>query len=327
MPGASWRNAFISRSTPLVRVADPISTGQTRPSRSSLARSSNTLSRGGWISSSNCSISSSSWSASVSSMEKRAVFSRSSASPSSGMTSDLSVLLVDEGALEREIDEAGDELAREGRDLPQQQLVARRRLQQREHVVDGRIGLVDLVDEQEARNVLLLELAQDELQLRDLLLVQLADHDRRVDGGQRRAHVVDEFDRAGTIDEGVAVAHEIGGGDGNLHAHAVMAGFLAAVADRGPRIHRALAPDHAGAGEDRFEQRRLAALERAHQRNAPWTRSSCAVLCHTRLPCSPETRPSWNRVGRTTIVSGNGGDWQEASVYGAPRSATALIQP
>ena len=53
-------SAFISRSTPLVRVATPISTGQTMPSRNSLARSSNTLSRGGSMSSSSCSISSSS---------------------------------------------------------------------------------------------------------------------------------------------------------------------------------------------------------------------------------------------------------------------------
>ena len=113
------------------------------------------------------------------------------------------VLLVDEGALEREIDEAGDDVAREGRNLPQQQLAARGRLQHREHVVDGGIRLVDLVEKQEARNLLLFELAQDELQLRDLLLVQLAHHDRGVDRGQRRAHVVDEFDRAGTIDEGV----------------------------------------------------------------------------------------------------------------------------
>ena len=112
-----------------------------------------------------------------------------------------SVLLVDEGAFEREIDEPGDELAGEGRNLPQQQLAARGRLQQRERLVDGGIGLVDLVEKQKARNVLLLELAQDELQLRNLLLVQLADHDRRIDRGQRRAHVMDEFDRAGAIDE------------------------------------------------------------------------------------------------------------------------------
>ena len=60
MPGDSWRSAFSSRNTPLARVAVPISTGQTSPSRNSRVRSSNTLSRGGWMSSSNCSISSSS---------------------------------------------------------------------------------------------------------------------------------------------------------------------------------------------------------------------------------------------------------------------------
>ena len=56
-PGASWRSAFNSRSTPFARVATPSSTGTTRRSRNSLARSSNTLSRGGSISSSNCSMS------------------------------------------------------------------------------------------------------------------------------------------------------------------------------------------------------------------------------------------------------------------------------
>ena len=153
--------------------------------------------------------------------------------------------------------------------------------------MNGGIGLVDLVEEQEARNLLIFELAQDQLQLRDLLLVHLADHDRRVDRRQRRAHVVDEFDRARAIDEGVGLAHEGRGGDREFDAHAVVARFLAGVADGGSRIDRALALDRAGAREDRLEQRGLAALERAHQRDAPWTRGSCAVLCHIRLPGRP----------------------------------------
>ena len=194
------------------------------------------------------------------------------------------MLLVDECAFEREIDKAGDDLAGEGRDLPQQQLAARRGLQHPQHLVDGRVRLVDLVDEQEARNLLLFELAQDELELRNLLLVELADHDRGVDGRQRRAHVVDELDGAGTVDEAVVIAHEIGGGDGDLDAHPVMARLLAGVADGVACLDRALARNGAGAGEDRFEQRGLAALERAHQRDAPWTRSSCAVLCHLPPP-------------------------------------------
>ena len=45
---------------------------------------------------------------------------------------------------------------------------------------------VDLVDEQEARDVRLLELAQHDLERRDLPLVRLADHDGGVAGRQRR---------------------------------------------------------------------------------------------------------------------------------------------
>src|SRR5438045_1821052 len=53
-----------------------------------------------------------------------------------------------------------------------------------------------------------------------------------------------------------------------------MTRFLAGVADRALRVDRALTLDRAGAGEDRFEQRRLAALERAHQP------SHRACVCH-----------------------------------------------
>ena len=63
----------------------------------------------------------------------------------------------------------------------------------------------------------------------------------RVDRRQHRAHVVDEFDRAGAIEEGVAVAHEIGGGDVDLDAHLVMRALPAGVADRGACFDRALA--------------------------------------------------------------------------------------
>ena len=71
------------------------------------------------------------------------------------------------------------------------------------------IGLVDLVEEQDARDFLVFQLAQDELKLRDLLLVHFADDDGDVDRRQHRAHVVDELDRAGAIEKRVGVAHEI----------------------------------------------------------------------------------------------------------------------
>ena len=197
------------------------------------------------------------------------------------------VLLVDKRAFEREIDEPGDEIARKRRNLPQQQLAPRGRLQDPEHVVNGGIGFVDLVQKQETRNVLGFELAQNELELRHFLLVELAHHDRGVDRRQRHPHIVDEFDRARKIDERVGVAHEGGAGHREFDAHLVIACFLARVTDRIPRLDRTLALNRASAGKDRFEQGRLAALEWAHQRDAPWTRGSCAVLCHFRLPNSP----------------------------------------
>src|SRR5262245_65805218 len=106
---------------------------------------------------------------------------------------------------------------------------------------------------------------------------------------------MDEFDRAWRIDKSIVVALEAGGGDGDFDAHLVVTRFLAGVTHGVARVDRALALDRPGASEDRLEQCRLAALERAHQRNAPWTRRSCAVLCHVRLPNPPRCGPLRDR--------------------------------
>ena len=116
-----------------------------------------------------------------------------------------------------------------------------------------------------------------------LLLVGLADHDRGIDRGNRGAHVVREFDRARTIDKGVAVAHETGRGGGEADAHLVMAGLGAGIADGSSGIDAAGAGDGARARQDRFKKCGFTALERAHQRNAPWTAGTSDVLSHCRL--------------------------------------------
>ena len=103
------------------------------------------------------------------------------------------------------------------------------------------------------RNLLVLELAQDELKLRHFLLVHFAYDHRRVDRRQHGAHVVDKFHRAGTIEEGVGVAHEIGGGDREFDAHAMMAGFLAGIANSVAGLDGALALNNPRAGEDCLE--------------------------------------------------------------------------
>ncbi len=228
------------------------------------------------------------------------------------------MLLVDVGAFEREVDEADDDIVRPDRNLAQHQRHARGGLQQFQGLADALVGLVDLVEEQEARDFQVFELAQDQLQLRDLLLVRLAHHHRGVDRGQRRAHIVNEFDRAGAIDEGVVVAEEIRGRDRELDAHLVVTRFRRSIADRRAGLDRSLSRDRAGARQDRLKQRGLAALEGAHQCDAPGTLGTgAAVSCHVRLPSAelPRSAVCWFR---DNIVSGERatGKWNGLSFRG-----------
>ena len=193
------------------------------------------------------------------------------------------VFAIDEGAFQRQIDEARDQLAVPDRNLPQHQRDARCRLQGRERLADALVGAVDLVEKQKARDAEILELAQDDLQLRQLALVGLADHDRGIDRRNRRAHVVREFHRTRTIDEGVTVAHEARGGGGEADAHLVVAGLGAGIANGSSGIDAAGAGDRAGARQYCFKKCGFTALERAHQCNAPWTAGTSDVLSHCRL--------------------------------------------
>ena len=177
------------------------------------------------------------------------------------------VLAIDEGALERQIDEAGGDAVLPDRNLAQQQRRARRRLQQGQGFADARRGRVDLVEEQDARHIEVFEFAQDHAQGRQLSLVGLADDDGRVAQRQDVARLMRKLDRAGAVDESVAVAEIVDGGDIGLDAGGVGARLGAGIADRRAVAHRSLARQGAGAGEDAFEQGRLAALERADQRN------------------------------------------------------------
>jgi hypothetical protein len=200
----------------------------------------------------------------------------------------LGVLAVNEGALEREIDEALDDVVLPDRNLPQHQRHARGRLQERDGLAHALVDLVDFVQEQKARKLQFFELAQHQLQLRDFLLVGFADHDRGVDRRQRRAHVLGKLDGARAVQERIGVAEERCGGDRKLGAHPVGAGLGAGVADRVAGFDGAGPLQHAGAGEDRFEQRGFAGLKRAHDRDATGPRRSAVVgslsVRHGRLP-------------------------------------------
>jgi hypothetical protein len=87
------------------------------------------------------------------------------------------MLLVDEGALQRQIHEARHDRALHDRQLPQDQRLRGGGLQPGEHVARRGIGLVHLVDEEDARQPDLVELLQDQLQGGGLLVVGLADDD------------------------------------------------------------------------------------------------------------------------------------------------------
>ena len=60
--------------------------------------------------------------------------------------------------------------------------------------MDAGVRLVDLIKEQNARNLAVFQLAQNELKLRHFLVVHLADDDGGVDGRQNGPHVVHKLD-------------------------------------------------------------------------------------------------------------------------------------
>ncbi|MEY9619048.1 hypothetical protein ABH982_002505 [Bradyrhizobium ottawaense] len=194
------------------------------------------------------------------------------------------VLTINEGAFQREIDEALDQLVLPDRDLAQHQRHAGGGLQHCERLADALARAVDLVEEQETRDLQLLQLAQDDLKLRQLFLVGLADHDRGIDRGQRGAHVVGKLDGTGTIEESVAVAHETRGSGSEPDGHLVMTGLGRSVADGSSGVDTAGTRDCARSRQYCFEKCGFTALERAHQRDAPWTSGTSDVLSHSPPP-------------------------------------------
>ena len=252
--GASCRSAFKSRTMPLPFSAEPSSTGTIRPSRRSLTRSENTLSRArlhvgkqllhqlvvvvGEL------------------LQHREARLRLALLDGSRHLDHLGlrVRAVDEGPLEREVDEARGDAVLPDRDLAQHQRTRARGLQGRQDVAHLRVEGIDLVEEQEARDAAVLELLQDQLQRGHPLGIGLAHHHGRVAARERERALVLELDGAGAVDEGEVVAEEADVGDVDLDAHAVVASLAGGITDRILVGHLALARHGAGAGEDGFQE-------------------------------------------------------------------------
>ena len=170
------------------------------------------------------------------------------------------------------------------RDMAEDQRNAARLLKGLQRLADAAVGLVDLVEEEDVRDALVLEVLEDDLQGRDLFLVGLRDNDREIDAGDHRLRLEAELDRARTIKDGELVAHVFGFGDVYLDAHLVSPGLRRGIAD-GVLFRRcALSGHRSGPREDRFEERSLAAREWPHQCNAPGAGYSAAITHGRRLP-------------------------------------------
>ena len=204
------------------------------------------------------------------------------------------MFLVDIGAFQREIDEAGGDAVLPDRNLPHHQRCSGGRLHGFQEAANAALEFVDLVDEQHVGNAAVFKLPQDHLQRRELLVVGFRHRDNEIDTGQYTAGFTEEFDRSGTVDEGVAIFEIVGAGDIGLDVHHVDAGFRRGVADGVALGDAALPVDGPGARQHCFQKGRLAASERPHQCDAPGPRFSAVCGCSVSqdyLPACYATRP------------------------------------
>ncbi len=204
---------------------------------------------------------------------------------------------IDEGPLQGEVDEAGDLVVLQDRQLPRHQGDAGRRLQRFEQLAHIAMGLVDLVDEQRPGHAQAVELGQKRTQQHRLVGIRIGDHHRHVGGGHGEVGFRLELHRTWAVDQGVVVVHEVEAGDVQFDRLAPGPRFRAGIPDRGPRLHRALSIDRAGGEQQRFHQAGLARPVGSHQRDG--SRESSCSLGHSPLLLRRGARRS-----RTATASG-----------------------
>ena len=151
--------------------------------------------------------------------------------------------------------------------LAQHQLAVRHGLQGRQHVAYARFRRIDLVDEDDVRDVPVFDAFQQRRQGNDTLGRGLADHDRHVAHRQGREGIVLELDRTGNVEEGPLIAEIVDRGDVDLGAHAPLARFGCGIADGGARARRTAPADGPRGVENALEQAGLARQVRPAQRH------------------------------------------------------------
>ncbi len=210
------------------------------------------------------------------------------------------------GALQRQVDGADDGAVAAQGDLSQQQRHGAGRLKHLERLAHAERRLVDLVEEQDARHAVLVQLAQDELQGGDLLLVGLRHHHREVAGGEHGLGLKGEFHRAGAVHEGQRVAHELRRGEAGFHAHGVRPRLGRTVGHGAARRNGILARYRAGAGEYGFKKGRFSAGEGTDDGDAFRSRTSSSGAVSHGVTSTPgvSRRAAAGPVGRRAAVSG-----------------------
>ena len=187
------------------------------------------------------------------------------------------VLAIDEGPFEGEIDKAPHDVILPDWDLAQKQRRGTCRLQVAQNVAQPAVGTVDLVDEDEAGDIDVVELLEDQLESGNLLVVGFADDDGGIASHEGGARLLAEFDRAGAIDKGEGLTHELDGGCVEFDTHAMRPGFRRRIADRRLFGNLALARNGPEAEQDGFEKGGFAAQIGSHECDAPRTLTFSAV--------------------------------------------------
>src|SRR5690606_1411181 len=167
--------------------------------------------------------------------------------------------LVAIGALADQVDIAGDGLALAYRHLAQYQRTLRDALQRAQNLAHAVVGGVELVDEQEVRNAVLVEEAQQRRHRHRPLRLRIADHHGEIGDHAGVAGVLRELDRARAVEDRPAVAEIFERGGHDLDAHLAFARFRRSVADPVALVRGSLARNGAGGVQHAFEQRCLAA--------------------------------------------------------------------
>src|SRR4029077_6198154 len=191
--------------------------------------------------------------------------------------------LVAVGAFAHEVDVAHRLLAAvagrgAGRPLAQHELARRDALQRRQHVAHAYLGGIDLVDENDVRDVVVLDVFQERRQRHHPLGRGLADQHGGVAHREGGEGILLELDRTRDVKERPLVAEIVDRGDIDLGAHAALARLGSTVADRGACASRSAPADGPRGVENALEQAGLAPKKRPAPRHhavraAAWSAS------------------------------------------------------